>query len=294
MSKTVAARVDNGTVILLNEQGLECNRFGNQFAVAGVSGEDLITVTKYGIVDHYVIEGGTRAVRSSRGIGGKSHDAVSIQVGSDLNFSIQLANGQTDVYANGQKTRTTGTARVDAPVSSSISSTINTSRSEPEPTYTNVDIPDGFVSGIGHRCKVLVNEPIKGPWSKIILWLVGTVALVVGVIVFKGTTAAGVEPLPCYIVTFGIPAAVFGVGYWLRHAFAKCLVRSHYGLPAVILAIAICSIDPTIGMWALAAAFLLWFWPIWPILLILVCVVGIVAVAIGRAAPQTGGRRDTF
>ena len=285
MSKTVSARVDNGTVILLNEQGLECNRFGNQFAVAGVCGEDLITVTKYGIVDHYDIEGGTRAVRSSRGIGGKSHDAVSIQVGTNLNFSIQLANGQTDVYANGQKTRTIGTARVDKPVSSSG----NTPSSAPEPTYNKVDIPDGFVAGMGYRCKVVIEEPINGPWSKVIIWMAGVVAVVAGLFAFSYTQHA--DPLAHYVITFGAPAAVFGIGYWLRHALAKCLVRSHYGLPAVILALAICSADPTIGIWALIAAILVWFWPIWPLLAILAVVVAAIAMAAGRAAPQMGSKR---
>lgn len=285
MSKTVAARVDNGTVILLNEQGLECNRFGNQFAVAGVCGEDLITVTKYGIVDHYTIEGGTRAVRSSRSIGGKSHDAISIQLGTNLNFSIQLADGRTDVYANGQKTRTTGTARIDKPVSSSD----NTSSSAPDPTYNTVDIPDGFVAGIGYRCKVVIEEPINGPWAKVIVWMAGAIAVVAGFFAFSYTQH--VDPLTHYVITYGTPAAIFGIGYWLRHALAKCLVRTHYGLPAVILAIAICNVDPTLGMWALFAAILVWFWPIWPLLSILIVVTIAIAAAAGRCAPQMGSKR---
>lgn len=288
MSKAVSARVDNGTVILLNEQGLECNRFGGQFVVAGVCGEDLITVTRHGIVDHYNIEGGTRAIRSSRSIGGKSHDAVSIQLGTNLNFSIQLANGQTDVYANGQKTRTTGTARVNKPVPSSSSSSDQTSSGTPEPTYNTVDIPDGFVAGMGHRCKVVIEEPINGPWSKVIVWMAGVVGIVSGIFAFSYTQHA--DPLAHCIITFGVPAAVFGIGYWLRHALAKCLVRSHYGLPAVILALAIFSADPTVGIWALVAAVLVWFWPIWPLLAILAVVVVAIAMAAGRTAPQMGSK----
>lgn len=288
MNKATSARVDNGTLILLNEQGLECNRFGNQFVVAGVCGEDLVTVTKYGIVDHYTIEGGTRPVRSSKNIGGKSHDAVSIQVGTDLNFSIQLANGQTDVYSNGQKIRTTGTAKVNTPTSSSSSSSASKSSSTPPPSYSSPDISDGFMAGIGQRCKMVINEQINGPWAKIVVWMAGVIGVVAGIMTFSLTECA---PLPHFILLVGIPLAVFGIGYWLRHALAKCLVRTHYGLPAVILAIALCSVNPTVGLCALAGAILIWCWPIWPLLLVVACFAGVVLAALAKAAPSMDSKR---
>ena len=60
---------------------------------------------------------------------------------------------------------------------------------------------------------------------------------------------------------------------------------------AVILALAIYSADPTIGIWALIAAILVWFWPIWPLLAILAVVVAAIAMAAGRTAPQMGSKR---
>ena len=130
--QVVAARVDNGKVYLLNQQGLACNQFGSTFAAAGVCGEDLVVVSESGIVDHYKIEGSTRPTYKC-GLG-KTYDAVSIQVGTNLNFSIQRSNGQTDVYANGQKTRTTGAAGIDKPASKPIIGTsINSSAASKGP-----------------------------------------------------------------------------------------------------------------------------------------------------------------
>jgi hypothetical protein len=286
--QVVAARVDNGTVILLHDQGGECNRFGTTYAVAGVSGDDLVVVSESGGVDLYKIEGGVRAVYS-KGLG-KTTNPVSIQVGPGLNFSVQKSNGQTDVYAAGQKVRTTGTARVEQ--SSTPTSSSSSSSSDSEPLYRhseNFDVPEGFIGGIKFKCQEVINDPIPGPWCTIVEWIAGAVALISGYFAFM--LSQNCQPLQHGIITVGVPLAVFGTGYWLRHAFAKCLVRSHYGLPAVILALALCSADPTIGITALIAALLVWFWPIWPLLFILVCTVGLILIALGRAAPSMDSKR---
>jgi len=153
--QVVAARVDNGTVILLHEHGGEVNRFGSTYAVAGVSGDDLIVVSESGGVDLYKIEGGTRAVYS-KGLG-KTSDPVSIQVAPGLNFSIQKSNGQTDVYAAGHKVRTTGTAQVEQPTSCSSEEDTSSYYSDDESSSYYGGSSGGYSYDDGERFPMLHN-----------------------------------------------------------------------------------------------------------------------------------------
>ena len=89
-----------------------------------------------------------------------------------------------------------------------------------------------------------------------------------------------------YVMLAGIPIAGAALGYWLKNALAKVLVRSWYGLPAVILAIAICNTNPEVGIWVLLAAILLWVWPIWPLLVIVFAFAAIIFYALGKGATK--------
>lgn len=278
-----SARVENGTVVLLNEHGGPGNRLGNQAAVAGVCGTDLIVVTKHGLVEHYKIEGGERAVYNRHL--GKSYDPVSIQVNAGLNFSVQKENGQTDVYVNGQKSRTIGEAKVSQPTQSKTQKDdeIQENSSSSDSYGNSGDAPDGVMAGMMYRCKEVINTPINGPWAKICAWLMAITGVVVGVMLHAGAPT-NLESWQHFVLVVGSAIAIGGLGYWLRHALAKCFVRSWYGAPAVLLASVIYSVDPTIGIWALAAAFLLWFWPMWPIMIIVIAVALLVLVALGKCA----------
>lgn len=107
---TVAARVENGTVILLDDHGLPGARIGNQFATAGVCGDTLIAVKKDGMVEEFKLKGMTASYVNHLG---RSYDPISIQVGLNKNFTIQRENGQSDVYVDGRKIRTNGEAKIN-------------------------------------------------------------------------------------------------------------------------------------------------------------------------------------
>jgi hypothetical protein len=279
--KVTAARVDNGTIILLDEHGLPGQRFGTQYAVAGVSEDCLIAVTKHGNVEQHKIENGNaRCIKNSLG---KSCDPISVQVGSPGNFIVERANGQSDVYVNGGKVRTTGEAKVPSSPQKSSSSSPERESSYESTSYESVEIPDGILGGVAFRCKQVIAEPIKGPWATI-CFIIAIVCGIVGGFVAFNQTAGNIWQH--YVMLAGIPIAATALGYWLKNAFAKVLVRSWYGLPAVILGIAICNTNPEVGIWVLLAAILLWVWPIWPLLLITFTFVALILFIFGKASTK--------
>jgi len=275
----VSARVDNGKVILLNEQGGTSKQFGSTYAVAAVCGDDLVVVSDSGTVDLYAIEGGTRP-SYKRGMG-SSPGPVSIQLGTGLNFSIQRSNGQTDVYAGGSKARTTGTPNYGTKSTSS-----NTSEKESTPSCSNDDsgggslyVSDSFMAGIGRRCKACFTEPSTGPWADVVLWIAGVASVAAAIVVGMDSS---------FVAGIVAGAMTFAGGYFLRHGWARCLVRSHYGLPAFIAAWVIFSYYPTVGGWLLFGSILLWFWPLWPLMAIIVVLIGAIAAGLGKSCKTHG------
>lgn len=273
----VSARVDNGKVLLLNEQGGTSNQFGSTYAVAAVCGDDLVVVSDSGTVDLYVIEGGTRP-SYKRGLG-SSPGPVSIQLGTNLNFSVQRSNGQTDVYVGGSKSRTTGTPN--------YGTKSNTSEKESTPSYTSDDdsgggslyVSDSFAAGIGRRCKACFAEPSTGPWAKVVLWIAGVASVATAIVVGMDSS---------FLVGIVAGATTFAAGYFLRHGWARCLVRSHYGLPAFIAAVIIYNSYPAIGGWLIFGSILLWFWPLWPLMAIIAVLAVCIAAGLGKSVKTVG------
>ena len=282
----IGARVENGSAVLLNERGLAVRNVGQQVVCAGVSGDDLVYVTKQGNVYKGKIRGDGNSVENVLGMGGKAYDAVSMSMGGGLNFSITCSDGTVHYWANGQKTRTDTSNRIiptqQAPERQKEQS------SESEPTVVYADVPDGFMAGLGHRCKVLINEPIPGPWAKIVVWLTA-ISTVIGIITVL--LLAGQLESNQLLTALGILAINAGVCYWIRNAIAKVLVRSWYGAPIVIIGALISQTNPEIGGLIVLGGVIAWFWPIWPIALIAITVVGLVMMAIGKSTPTMGDRR---
>jgi hypothetical protein len=270
-----AVRVDNGRIILLDSNGFPGQIFGNQYAVAGVSGDCLIAVTKHGLVEEHKIENGN--ARSVRGNLGKSHDPVSIQVGSPGNFIIEKANGQSDVYSNRNKIRTTGEVKFQVPAS--IAQSPSTPSRTDESNYKSPQIPDEFLSGIRIRCAQVIKDPISGPWSNICFWIATIAGVVGGIFAFSQTAG---NMWQHYAMLVGIPIVAVSIGFVFKNALAKIIVRSWYGLPAVIISIAIINTSPEIGIWFLLAAIILWIWPIWPLILIVFTSLIMALAAIGN------------
>jgi hypothetical protein len=280
-----SARVDNGTIVLLNEQGLPGTRIGNQFVVAGVCGEDLICVTKHGEVQHYTIEGGQRPV-FARSLG-KSHDPVSVQVGSGLNFSVTRSNGQTDHYVSGMKTRTTGDAKTECSVQVETYTKAESEYSTPVHDYSNAEESNGFLARIGDKCKSLFVDPIPGPWAKIVVWF--SVLSSIGAAGVVATRASNLDSNQM-IAIMCLLAINIGASYWLRNVIAKVLVRSWYGAPLVVLGALISQSYPEVGGFVILAGVVAWFWPIWPLALIVGGVACVVMAAAGKSA-QTMDKR---
>lgn len=260
--------------------------FGQNFvAAATASPEKVITVNKYGHVEEWKFDPKFPSLDKVR-MWGTSDNAVSISA-SGNNCNVTRSNGQTDMYVNGQKSRTLGTA--NTPKTSSEPS--SKEDYQPEQSYqqsdTSADIPDGFMAGMGHRCKVLITEPTPGPWAKIVVWVAAiSSAVAAGVILYN---TGEVDP-SLIVSALGLVAVNVGLSYWLRHVIAKVLVRSWYGAPLVIVGTLIGQTYPDIGGIIIAAGAIAWLWPIWPIALIVVCVVFVVMAAAGKSVPTMDRR----
>jgi hypothetical protein len=289
--KVAGVIVENGDLICLNERGGKGNRLNGSYACAAVCGDDLVAVRKNGEIVHFDIDG-PRIIYSAKGFG-KSYDPVSIQLNHGLNFTIHRANGQSDVYTNGQKTRTIGEAKNNAQMSFAESAPSNSSADHAFSTSADSghthDIPDGFMAGMGYRCKRLIDDPIPGPWAKISVSLSAVSSAIAGVIVF--INADKFDDTNKLLVVLGLVAVNFGICYWLRNVISKVLVRSWYGAPIVILGTLIGQSYPEVGGWVVIAGAIVWLWPVWPIALIAISVVGVVLMAIGKTTPTMGNKR---
>lgn len=284
--KITSVMVNQGCLVAYDGSE-KVKEFGQNFVAAAVaSPEKVITVNKGGLVEEWKFDPKFPSLDKVR-MWGTSDNAVSIQA-SGNNCNVTRANGQTDMYINGQKSRTVGSANTPAPKTSNQSSSEDY---EPEQSYqqsnSSADIPDGFMAGMGHRCKVLITEPIPGPWAKIVVWFTAiSSAVAAGVILYN----IGEVDSSLVISTLGLVAVNVGLSYWLRHAIAKVLVRSWYGAPLVILGALIGQSYPDIGVIVMAAGAIAWFWPIWPIALIVICVVFVVMAAVGKSVPTMDRR----
>ena len=257
--------------------------FGSTYVAAAVCGDDLVIITESGTIDLYRVNepGFTGSFSYKRGLG-KSFDPVSIHLGTNLNFSVQRSNGQTDVYVGGSKSRTTGT-----PNHGTKSTSSSTSEKESTPSYASDDdsgggslyVSDSFAAGIGRRCKACFTEPSTGPWADIVLWIAGVAGVAAAIVVGMDSS---------FIAGIVAGAIVFSGGYFLRHGWARCLVRSHYGLPAFIAAWVIFSYYPTVGGWLLFGSILLWFWPLWPLMAIIAVLIGCIAAGLGKSCKTHG------
>lgn len=278
--KVTSAMVNRGCLVVYDGPD-KVKEFGQNFvAAAAASPEKVITVDRGGLVEEWKFDPKFPSLDKVR-MWGISSDAVSIQA-SGNNCSVTRANGQTDMYVNGQKHRTLGTA--NTPKTSSEPSPGQDYQPEQsyQQTESYADIPDGFMAGMGHRCKVVITEPIPGPWAKIVVWFTAiSSAIAAGVILYN----TGEADSSLIVSTLGIVAVNAGLSYWLRHAIAKVLVRSWYGAPLVVLGALISQSYPDIGAIVMAAGAIAWFWPIWPIALIVICVVFVVMAAVGKCVP---------
>jgi hypothetical protein len=281
--KVAGVSVENGDLILLNENGGKGNRINGSYTCAAVCGGDMVAVRESGEVQHFNIEG-PRAVPSGKNFG-KSYDATSIQLNDGLNFMVQRSNGQTDVYTGGQKSRTIGEVTTSAPSSNSADD-YESPVASPSQSY---DVPDGFMAGMAYRCDRLIKDPIPGPWAKICVWLTALSSLVAAVLIYMSMSTLA-DPTKMY-AAFGIIAANFGLCYWLRNVLAKVLVRSWYGAPLVTLGAFVMPSYPEAGSAMLIGGLIAWLWPVWPIAIIAVTVVGLVLVAIGKTTPTMGNNR---
>ena len=106
-----SARVENGSVVLMDVGGFSVNRFGSTYIAAGLYEEDLVVVSERGIVEHYKVECG-RPIYCSN-LGKATYSAVSIHIHNNLNFFLNYANGKTDVYINGRKEYTADTSDIE-------------------------------------------------------------------------------------------------------------------------------------------------------------------------------------
>ena len=76
-----------------------------------------------------------------------------------------------------------------------------------------------------------------------------------------------------------------GLSYWMRNVIAKILARYYIGLPALLLALALNYFNIavegiSVGPWAIAAAVILWAWPVWPIVAVTFVILGAIAPAL--------------
>lgn len=286
--KVTGVRVDqNGTLVPLDERGGPLNPLGGSYVCASVCGDDLIAVRKSGEIVHFKIDG-PRISSTGKGFG-NSQNPVSIQLNHGLNFMIQRANGQTDVFTDGQKTRTIGEAIRPSSQPSNSSSSSSSQSSESPAASEPYNVPDGIMAGMAYRCERLIKDPIPGPWTKICVWMSAVSSLIAGAIVFFNATKFD-DPTKI-AVALGLVVINFGVCYWLRNVIAKVLVRSWFGVPIVVLGALIGQSYPEVGGWVVLAGVVAWFWPVWPIAIIAVTVVGLVFVAIGKTTPTMGNNR---
>jgi hypothetical protein len=285
--KVAGVSVENGDLVLLNENGGKGNRINGSYTCAAVCGDDLIAVRKSGEIVHFIIDG--PRLNSSGKSFGNSQNPVSIQLNHGLNFMIQRANGQTDVFTSGQKNRTIGEAIQSSTQPSSSASSSSSQSSESSAASEPYQVPDGIMAGMAYRCERLIKDPIPGPWAKICVWLSALSSLIGGAIVFFNATKFD-DPTKI-AVAFGLVVINFGVCYWLRNVIAKVLVRSWFGIPIVLLGALIGQSYPEVGGWVALAGVVVWFWPVWPIAIIAVTVVGLVFVAIGKTTPTMGNNR---
>lgn len=286
---------DDGTMILLTNRGGHNTTIRGSYIAAGVAGDHLISVNRHGHVEDWTINNSTNVGRleNKRALDNSATGAESIQVSGPGTCTVICKNGQKHVYSNYTKVQTVS-GRPPAPIPSNTPKSQEDSSSyDTAPQTVYADMPDGFLAGMGHRCKVIVDEPITGPRAK--LWTntafaIGVLTSVLsGVLVYLAVQANnGSYGL---LIAAGTIAVSVGLSYWLRHMIAKVVIRTHYGLPLVILGAMMCESLPDIGPFVLIGGLILWFWPIWPIALIAICMLGVIAMAIGRSVPDTGSRR---
>ena len=227
-------RIDNGTMILLDHNGNPNNRINGSYVAAGVAGDHLISVNKYGHVEDWRINNSTSSGRleDMRSLDNGATGAVTIQVSGPGTCIVACENGKQHVYSNYDKTRTISGP---GPKSSRPSSNSSNEKEDFVPTSSsdsyNHQIPDGFLAGLGHRCKTLVNEPITGDraelWTKLAFAIGFLAGLATAIISFIAADNSGSwERL---LIAFGIIVVNTGISYWLRNMYAKALVRTHYG-----------------------------------------------------------------
>lgn len=259
--------------------------FGQNFVAAAVaSPEKVITVNKGGLVEEWRFDPKFPSLDKVR-MWGTSDGAVSIQASGD-NCTVTKANGQTDMYINRQKSRTVGNA--NTPKTSSEPPPLPEESSyQPEQPYQYEEAPDGFMAGLGYRCKRVIKEPINGPWATICVVL-GTLAAAYYSYVLSNNPNL-TYPTGYYVLP-GVVVAGLGLSYWLRNVLAKILVRSWYGLPLTLIGLHIIPADQHVGIAVTTLGVALWVWPAWPLIVIALAIFFVVMAAIGKSTPTMDRR----